>query len=93
MTADQYYEQERGAALDRDGYICQGCGQPANQTAHMIPRRGWLCRMYGRRLIDSRHNLRASCEKCNPALQARVAGPAALARAAAEVERLMALDK
>ena len=89
-----HYEQEHAAAMARDGYTCQACGKPATQAAHLIPRRGWLVRRLGRKLIDSRHNLRAACSlECNAALQGRVSGPVELARLIAEVEKAIAMDQ
>jgi 5-methylcytosine-specific restriction endonuclease McrA len=87
------YEAERDAALARDGYACQVCGRPATQTAHGIPNRAGYRRLYGRRIIDSRHNLKAACSLvCNAALQVRVVGPVALAREVARIEAALKED-
>lgn len=92
MSNRAYYEQEREAALRRDGYVCQGCGGKANQTAHGVPQRKPLIQIYGRKIIDSRHNLRASCEACNATLQKRVVGPVALANEVARIEAAIDMD-
>ena len=87
MSNRAHYQAEREAAMIRDGYACQHCGKPATQAAHMIPDRKMLIRVYGRKVIDSRHNLRAACGlACNAALQGRSSGPVELARMVAEIE-------
>lgn len=87
MSNRAYYSKEREAAFARDCYRCIRCGKPANQAAHGIPNRGAFVRLYGRKLIDSRHNLQSACSlECNAALQKRVQGPAALAAEVAAIE-------
>lgn len=52
------FETERLRALDRDGYVCQFCGMPANIAHHVEPRR------YGG--SDDASNLVTVCRHCHP---------------------------
>lgn len=88
MSNRAYYAQERAAAFERDGYACVICGGQATQAAHIIPRRVWTVRKYGRKVIDSRHNLVSVCGlACNAAAQARVSGNEIPDAIAADINR------
>jgi 5-methylcytosine-specific restriction endonuclease McrA len=51
------WKNKRLQVLQRDGYICAYCGQPADQVDHVIPRvRGGS---------DALENLVAACRRCN----------------------------
>lgn len=49
----------RSAVLERDGYVCRFCGQPANTVDHVVPRHAGG--------TDSPNNLVAACGPCNSA--------------------------
>ena len=49
----------KNSILERDNYICQVCGNPAQEVDHIIP---WAISH-----DSSRSNLRAICIKCNRA--------------------------
>lgn len=51
------WEALRKAVLERDGYICQHCGQEATEADHVVPKA-----LGGR---DEMSNLVASCKPCN----------------------------
>ena len=51
----------KNSILERDNYICQVCGSPAQEVDHIIP---WAISH-----DSSRSNLRAICIKCNRAIR------------------------
>ena len=51
------WEAIRQYILNRDGYTCVLCGQPAISVDHIIPR--------SRGGTDEEHNLQSMCRDCN----------------------------
>lgn len=51
------WERLRIEVLDRDMWVCQYCGAPANTADHIVPR--------SKGGEDSAFNLVASCRPCN----------------------------
>lgn len=57
---DHDWRKARLDALERDGWVCVWCGQPANTVDHLVPL------AHGGARLDPT-NLAASCGRCNSA--------------------------